>query len=775
MLIFYKMKNIFLSLLVILLVVTTNFAQPPAGHPLEKIEMLAGDNLEKYDTWNALDLYKKVFDKKPDDAKAVYDVAYTYFLLRDYPDAEEWFKKLLDVDKDGIYKLSKWYYAYSLKLNGKYKECIQVYGDFIATYQEADAERLKALANIEIEGAKWAIKVTQPYEELIITNAGKNINSPLMENYAYPVGREKIIFSSLRSDTIIFVDKVEDDSKFVKIFSSEYDSQTKEWKEAKEFEKAILNVEGFHSVNPTFNEDMSKFYFSRAKLTGNMLENSQILSSKYNGVTMSEPIVLDFNREEYSCKNPAVGKMNGKEYLFFSSNMPGGKGGYDIWYAEIMEDGLTRQPLNMESVNSIGDDVYPFYDQRDKTLYFASSGFPGMGGLDMFTSTMKNDGSWGEVKNMGPGFNTSLDEFGFIITREGKDDCYGYFISNRNGTTTIPGKVTSTDDIFSVLMPDRCNVDVTVNIYDNDTKSPINGATVQLMDKSTGKVIETMNPSGSSCTFSLEQGKEYNVVSTKEGYETLMPVSIDTRKSSLEKRFGKVEKPMTWEEKTYVKETGLIVETFNRKTNEPLSGVKVTVMNANSGEVMKESELANSNRHEFKMARTNDIKIKARLAGYVGETKSVAKADMKTIQKLYLTPPPIFINVYFDFDKSNIRKGAADTLDVIAGILTEYTDMVVEVRGHTDSKGSNEYNDKLSVRRSNAAMEYLVAKGIDATRLIPKGFGEVEPIAPNEKTTGEDDPDGRQMNRRVEFKIIKGEGATEVNTTSEVPTEEKKK
>jgi hypothetical protein len=155
---------------------------------------------------------------------------------------------------------------------------------------------------------------------------------------------------------------------------------------------------------------------------------------------------------------------------------------------------------------------------------------------------------------------------------------------------------------------------------------------------------------------------------------------------------------MAWEDKTTLKEMGLIVETYNKKTNEPLGGVSVIVYGPNI-EILKASTLS-SNRHELKIGRSNDIRIQARLQGFVGESKSVSKADMKNVQKLYLTPPPIFVNVLFDYDKFDIRKGAADTLDMIATILKDHPDMVVEVRGHTDAHGSNTYNDKVSQNRS---------------------------------------------------------------------------
>jgi photosystem I P700 chlorophyll a apoprotein A2 len=123
----------------------------------------------------------------------------------------------------------------------------------------------------------------------------------------------------------------------------------------------------------------------------------------------------------------------------------------------------------------------------------------------------------------------------------------------------------------------------------------------------------------------------------------------------------------------------------------------------------------------------------------------------QTDEGLLITLPE---NILFDFDESNIRTNAQPTLRKIAQLIQHYKDAPVEINGHTDSKGSDSYNQTLSERRADAVKTYLVNNfRINASRLTAKGFGESQPVAPNENSGGSDNPQGRQQNRRVELVI----------------------
>ncbi|MCB0429984.1 MAG: OmpA family protein [Flavobacteriales bacterium] len=139
-------------------------------------------------------------------------------------------------------------------------------------------------------------------------------------------------------------------------------------------------------------------------------------------------------------------------------------------------------------------------------------------------------------------------------------------------------------------------------------------------------------------------------------------------------------------------------------------------------------------------------------------TKSFTKSDtLKWNAPIVAIPPePIIIrNIYYHFDKSNLTDSAMMTIDTtIYRIMTENPEIVAEISSHTDSRGTDTYNEKLSQKRAESVVKYLISKGIASERLKAKGYGESKPLAPNENPDGSDNPEGRAKNRRTEFKVI---------------------
>jgi outer membrane protein OmpA-like peptidoglycan-associated protein len=120
-----------------------------------------------------------------------------------------------------------------------------------------------------------------------------------------------------------------------------------------------------------------------------------------------------------------------------------------------------------------------------------------------------------------------------------------------------------------------------------------------------------------------------------------------------------------------------------------------------------------------------------------------------TLKPLVVGSVIVLRNIYFDFDKAIIKPESKNELQKLLDVMRNNPTMKVELGGHTDAKGSNEYNISLSQRRANAVVAWLVKNGIDRNRLVPKGYGEEKPLVSND-----DEQDGREINRRTEFKVL---------------------
>ena len=178
----------------------------------------------------------------------------------------------------------------------------------------------------------------------------------------------------------------------------------------------------------------------------------------------------------------------------------------------------------------------------------------------------------------------------------------------------------------------------------------------------------------------------------------------------------------------------------------------------------------------FVIKRNKNYKLVASKDGYfpndafastVGLTKSDTLHREIPLKKLELNQAIVLKDVYYDFDKATLRSESNRTLGLLVEILNINPGIVVELSSHTDSKGENLYNEKLSQRRAESVVKYLKKAGISKDRLVPKGYGESHPIAENTHPDGSDNPEGRQMNRRTEIMVI---GKTEITVNKKKAT-----
>ncbi|MBK8555082.1 MAG: OmpA family protein [Lewinellaceae bacterium] len=549
----------------------------------------------------------------------------------------------------------------------------------------------------------------------------------------------------------------------------------------------------FHEGPVCFDRTAETVYFSRnvttkgrQKLAKDGIQKMKLYSStKTNGV-WSDPQPLPFNNNQFDDCHPGI-SIDGDK-LYFSSNRPGGFGGMDLYVAYKVGDSWS-EPVNLGSeINTEGNEFFPFV-HADNTLYFASDGLPGVGGIDMFYAVPDGDG-WTKPVNFGAPFNTAGDDFGMIVDL---NKINGYYNSNGQGGS---GK----DDIFNFhveggnlddyfLQNDRIPVrdlDLAITVTDKMDNKPVEGADIHIINLAnanvigrdeSGKLITLQNIDGQDVMVAMDpdQGLEglsdrrgkysttiksgqYAIIVSKSGYQTKQ-VQIPLTKPgneiavALERAEGKVH----W-----------IVSVFNSVTNTPLAGSSLVLSNNVTGK--KDTLIVDANGMvdyylDLESAYNVDVVQGGRKIGNASvDTKGHLAGDTIT-QSILVAPimPGASIelpNIYYNFNDATLRPDARKDLDLVLALLKQQPTVVLELASHTDCRGTAQYNEDLSQRRANGVVKYLLDNSVNPDRLKAVGGGESQPR--NKGIDGVTCTEAEHArNRRTEIRVLTGvEGAS---------------
>jgi peptidoglycan-associated lipoprotein len=501
-----KLHTIF-ALLIGLTVSFNLGAQPFKEVTVDMMIETAEASMEIPDYYTALEWYENAYkeEKNPDVAMKIAELQ---IKIRDFLRAEKWLQKLVEKDQGEKYPVAVFNYAQVLKINGKYEEAVEAF-NFFAGLTVPDS--LLALADNEVAGIQLALQ-SKPPIDLVVENAGRGVNYSYTDASPFLAVDGKLYFSSMRTKEIITLNGKEGDY-YLKIYASDK-GKSGDWETAKILPERI-NAPGYHTGNPSLSADGARMFFTRAELIGNELGVSKIFMSENKAQNWGAAVELKGINGNYVATGPMPGELFGKEVLFFSSNMAGGFGGYDIYYSSRIADDTYDIPVNLGAiVNSPGDDITPFFLKNK--LYFSSTGQPGLGCYDIFRSDWNGE-DWGKVENLGAGYNSSYDDFSFTVNEAGK---LGFLVSNRpdEESRSLKGK-TCCDDIYQFHIRDIV-IDLLTSVYDGTT--PILGAKVTLFEVSngkTGKSKELTQDKLHDFQFALDQDKAYKVLVEHELYK----------------------------------------------------------------------------------------------------------------------------------------------------------------------------------------------------------------------------------------------------------------
>ncbi len=735
----------------------------------ERVEKL----LEKSSYYNAVQYIDKVIEAQPNEPKYLLLRAETYRKARDYNRAAQDYAALLNepgIDSillaDSITEAPfiRYRYAQMLKQDGRCMEAKDEFSRFAAAYSGADAADYQDRVSREIAGCDLFLQgplatdytVTQDVDSL-----QKAINSGYTEYAPMPTFDNYIIYSSLRSDKYIYPER--EGSEKSKIYQAR--KENGEWI----YETPLagpFNEDGIHVGHGSYNKDRNRFYYTKCEDLANNLVNCRIFVSTLAQGEWSAGVDLglEVNTADGESTAPFVMDNDGEERIYFSSNRDGTIGGMDLWYTTLRSDGGYTEAINLgRDINTIDNETTPYYhsDRLGTYLYFSSNGHPGFGGYDIFRSTPQGS-SWGAPANLGHKINSGADEAYFVLNNEGTE---GFLVSNRGGFSAVDN-ATCCDNIFNFAPtpppPPVISLEGNVCDFDAFERPPLEGIEVKLFDVTDGnEILVGTDVSDPNFRFEdLKADRNYLLVIDQQGY-----IPVEKAISTMG-----IEEDEVITQEICVSKTGMTVNgtvySDNGESVVLLPGATVTLYEVLPDGTLKEIESvisdANGN-YSFFLPEGKNFRIIATKDCYLNTStedfttiglQGQTMVDRDIYMKLDAPIDYKIDNILYDFDEATLRPESLVELNDIIRIMNDNPDIIVEFSSHTDSKGSLSYNQRLSERRAQSVVDYLVSMGIPRVRMTAVGYGETRPIAPNTFPDGSDNPDGRQLNRRTEFRII---------------------
>ncbi len=457
---------------------------------------------------------------------------------------------------------------------------------------------------------------------------------------------------------------------------------------------------------------------------------------------------LSFNDDRYNYCHPAL-SADGR-YLYLSSDCPGGYGGHDLYVSEY-RDGNWQKPVNLgPEINTDGNELFPFI-HNDGTLYFASNGHLGYGGLDIYYSFKNKTGEnqWSEPENIRSPFNSRQDDFGFILNI---DKTRGYFSSNRAGGM-------GGDDIYAF----------SGNVLFGPPPVEKRELAIKVIEKKTGKSIPGVNIALERCTDGINPNSGSKI--TGSGGNVRYRVICDELYCLVAEKSGMFTTQKTFNlancESTEIElEMDYRLAFFFGKLKDSrggyMSDAHITLVNDCTGE---HTETLTNEKGYFILkgdcSCSYTITIKKdgmqTLTEKIGEDCNGNVAINLKMEELdfsyQIGQVKTLENLHFKYAEWKVSPEAEKALEPLIIAMTENSNMKIEIACHTDARGDDMYNLQLSQKRAESVRQYLIGKGIEAVRLTAKGYGETQLLntCSNGVRCSEEE---HQRNRRAEFKVL---------------------
>lgn len=718
-----------------------------------------GDRLyERYNYSSAIEKYLEVKDKSQHVKR---NLSLSYYHLGDYKEALNWSKELMSVDN---YKVTDVYnHSYLLRMNKSYEES----EEWMKVYHQLNPKDNRS--KIASKNKGHYTNLLEDKKQFELTNLRMNTSS---QEFGPNYYQEYIVFASSRDGSIarvwggnnkpylnFYKGKRQEDLELEDIREF-YNKKNKKW----------------HEGPVSFNEAGDFMVFTRNNYEGessNAVKKLMLFTSEYKDGKWSEGKSVPFNSSEYSVGQASL-SPDGKT-MYFTSDMPGGYGSTDIYKSEKQGDTWTV-PVNLgPTVNTEGKEMFPYIDDEGKRLFFASDGHYGLGGLDLFMTSVMGSG-YGVSKNLGYPINTNRDDFALIIDKDYKT---GYFSSNRKG-----GR--GSDDIYSFRMLKPFGKSLRGVAKNSETGEVLSNVEVSLYDKNGDLIDKVKTDSEGRYDFLVDDASEVFGLKFERDGELLgeMPVKFGKGQEAAEITFDEkvFAKSKLWvkvlssqgvisnvkcivkscegkEEVYYTDAGGAFSKSIYKKVGEQeCFSIRYEKLGYESKEVAYNFGLDRVGQYNIEEqlkpkegavseTNTNTIVGENAVVGTSDATDNVLSTGGSKTKGSVLSSA-----VEFKAGDYNLTESSKGELDKLTSDLAKNPDMRIKVSVHTDCVGSKKSNQILSDNRAKAIVNYLRSRVSNPSRITGKGYGETQPLSNcdcESKTA-----DCHKKNQRTEITVV---------------------
>ena len=685
----------------------------------------------------AIDNYKEALKfKEVNESYIQKQISKAYYALKNYKEAKVWYDKYFSLPHESDPKVTL-EYANLLRNYELYDSALIMYQKYgLESKEEVNLNVFEELCDFPY--AKNSRGICKAKIELTTLDVGiDNMGVGFLNEgviYSKPVKKRELdrtvyydLTTARTSDSLNFEE--------VKLFSKKMNAIYYDGAPFLYNEETKLIFTRNQEVVKSFNTNSKKNVFKESEGL-NLLQ--LFYASSFERDKWSSPNLIVFEKQNYNYAFPYVDTVN--ELLYFSSDLSGGYGGFDIYTVKFKDGEVLSNPLNLgPAINTFDNDIYPFLC-NDK-LFYASKGKPGLGGYDLFMATVLDSNLFEESVNLGRQINTSFDDFNLILDSSKQ----GYFASNRanqNGNDKIYKVKLIFEEVFEGLITNLATNESVFNVI------------IRIYEEYNGNWIEKKSfDTKDSERYQVEldpSKKSLIVYDHPEYFNDTLFFNPSSTEDDLNRSLIKVKKLK-----------GKVVDAITRQ---PIPEAGVVILS--EGKIVENTVTDSAGVWSFMPEKNKNYTVRVNEDNYEGLEIEIPEINELNYEMIELDIDVMEMspvarvgnilkidNIYFDFNKSNIKEESLGIMDNIYNYLVVHSKIKIELSAHTDCVGKDSYNLKLSSDRAQSCYDYLIGKGIKSGRIIPKGYGEQKMVAPDCRRQRKD-KDYAQKNRRVEVKIL---------------------